>query len=140
MRKTITVSGIPCEFKSSAAIPRMYRLKFNRDIFTDMARLKKQIDAQERVKAELKKQAEENGETFDADSFESGLPIESLEIFENIAYLMHKHGDPSQPGDIEEWLDQFDETFSIYKVLPEILEMWGIDSKSQSTSKKKDVT
>lgn len=137
MRKTITISGVPCEFKSSAAIPRMYRLKFNRDIFTDMTRLKKQIDAQNRLKDDLKKQAEEKGEEFNESDFESGLPIESLEMFENIAYLMHKHGDPSQPSDIDEWLDQFDETFSIYQVLPEILEMWGIENKSQSKAKKK---
>ena len=137
MRKTITISGVPCEFKSSAAIPRMYRLKFNRDIFTDMIRLKKQIDAQNRLKDDLKKQAEEKGEEFNESDFESGLPIESLEMFENIAYLMHKHGDPSQPSDIDEWLDQFDETFSIYQVLPEILEMWGIENKSQSKAKKK---
>ena len=137
MRKTITISGVPCEFKSSAAIPRMYRLKFNRDIFTDMTRLKKKIDAQNRLKDDLKKQAEEKGEEFNESDFESGLPIESLEMFENIAYLMHKHGDPSQPSDIDEWLDQFDETFSIYQVLPEILEMWGIENKSQSKAKKK---
>lgn len=137
MRKTITISGVPCEFKSSAAIPRMYRLKFGRDIFTDMQSLKKQIDVQERLKADLKKQAEEKGEEFDENEFESTLPITSLEMFENIAYLMHKHGDPSQPSDIDEWLDQFDETFSIYKIMPEILKMWGLENKSTSRAKKK---
>lgn len=137
MRKTITISGVPCQFKSSAAIPRMYRLKFNRDIFKDMTKIKKQIDIQEKIKEDLKRQAEERGEEFEEDDFESGLPIESLEMFENIAYLMHKHGDPGQPNEIEDWLDQFDETFSIYQVLPEILEMWGLENKSQEKPKKK---
>lgn len=123
MRKTITISGIECEFKSSAAIPRMYRLKFGRDIFVDMEKLQKQVDKQEKLKA-------------DGIEESSSLPIDSLEMFENIAFLMHKHGDPSQPSDIDEWLEQFD-VFSIYEVLPEILEMWNLENKQTSTPKKK---
>lgn len=122
MRKTLTISGIECNFKSSAAIPRMYRLKFGRDVFVDLQKLKKQVEINEKLK-------EETGE----DS--SSLPIDSLEIFENIAFLMHKHGDPTQPSEIDEWMEQF-ETFSIYKVLPEILEMWGLENKQMSVSKK----
>ena len=136
MRRTITISGIKCEIKSSAAIPRMYRLKFGRDIFVDMQKIAKQIEVQNKLKEELRKQAEENGEEFDESKFESGLPVESLEIFENIAFLMHKHGDPSQPKEIDEWLDQFD-MFDIYKVFPEILKMWNIENKQMSTPKKR---
>jgi hypothetical protein len=123
MKKTLTISGIECHFKSSAAIPRMYRLKFGRDIFVDMQNLKKQIEAQEKLKKETE------GEV------ESTLPIDSLEMFENIAFLMHKHGDPSQPSEIDEWLEQF-ETFSIYEVLPDILKMWGLENKQMSSPKK----
>lgn len=123
MRKMITISGIECEFKSSAAIPRMYRLKFGRDIFVDMEKLQKQVDKQERLKTDGKEEG-------------SSLPIDSLEMFENIAFLMHKHGDPNQPSDIDEWLEQFD-VFSIYEVLPEILEMWNLENKQTSTPKKK---
>lgn len=122
MRKILTISGIECNFKSSAAIPRMYRLKFGRDVFVDLQKLKKQVEINEKLK-------EETGEN------SSSLPIDSLEIFENIAFLMHKHGDPTQPSEIDEWLEQF-ETFSIYKVLPEILEMWGLENKQMSVSKK----
>lgn len=136
MKKTIEINGMQCKFKSSAAIPRMYRMKFRRDIFTDMNSLKKQVDAQNRLKEDLKKQAEEKGEEFNEGEFESGLPIESLEMFENIAFLMHKHGDPSQPSDIDQWLEQF-ETFDIYKILPEILEMWNLENKTNSNPKKK---
>lgn len=123
MRKTLTISGIDCNFKSSAAIPRMYRLKFGRDIFVDMQKLKKQVELQEKLREET------GGET------ESSLPIDLLEMFENIAFLMHKHGDPSQPSEIDEWLEQF-EIFSIYEVLPEILEMWGIENEQMSEAKK----
>ena len=133
MRKTLNIGGIKCEFKTSAAIPRMYRIKFGRDIFVDMQRLKKQVDEQEKIKEEQRKKAEEK--EFDESQFESQLPIDSLEMFENIAFLMHKHGDPEQPKDINEWLEQF-ETFDIYEILPEILEMWNLENKQKSTPKK----
>ena len=37
---------------------------------------------------------------------------------------MALHADPTIPKTIEDWLDQF-EMFSIYEVLPEILDLWG---------------
>ena len=112
MVKKIKIGEKECTFASSAAIPRLYRIKFHKDLFCDMSK--------------ITKEASENGE----------VSIESLEAFENIAYLMHKHGDPSQPEDINEWLDQF-EIFSIYSVLPQIIEMWQLENKTMSTPKKK---
>jgi hypothetical protein len=47
-----------------------------------------------------------------------------LEIFENIAYIMAYHADKTIPSTINEWLDGFG-MFSIYEILPEILELWG---------------
>lgn len=37
---------------------------------------------------------------------------------------MALHADPKTPDTIDKWLDQF-EMFSIYGVLPEILDLWG---------------
>ena len=85
MRKTIIIDGKECNFKSSAAIPRIYRMKFHRDIFKDLRDLEKSID----------KNDPEN----------SSLDLFSLEMFENIAYVMAKHADPSIPDTPEEWLD-----------------------------------
>lgn len=136
MRKTITINGTEYKFKSSAAIPRIYRLKFGRDIFVDMQKIEKQIKIQEKLKDEMQKKCAKGGTEFDESKFESGIPIESLEMFENIAFLMHKHGDPDQPDDINEWLDQF-ETFDIYEIMPEIMEMWKSENKQMSVPKKK---
>ena len=63
------------------------------------------------------------------------MQIEDLEIFENVAYIMAYHADPSIPDTIEDWLDGFD-IFSIYEVLPEILAMWGDNFHTESESKK----
>ena len=56
-------------------------------------------------------------------------------MFENIAYTMAKHADPQIPGEVDEWLDGFN-TFSIYEVLPQIIELWGINTQQQVESKK----
>lgn len=118
LKKTVNVGGKEVTFKSSAAIPRMYRIKFKRDIFKDLTRLEKSYKDQ-------------GGE---GDGFE----IEDLEIFENVAYIMALHADPSIPNTIDEWLDQF-EMFSIYQVLPEILELWGSNLFTDATAKKNSV-
>ena len=55
--------------------------------------------------------------------------IESLEVFENIAYIMAK---PASP---DEWLEQFN-TFSIYEILPQLIDLWGLNVETQVKSKK----
>lgn len=37
MTRTINIDGIDVAFKASAAIPRIYRLKFQRDIYKDIS-------------------------------------------------------------------------------------------------------
>lgn len=135
MQKKLVISGREYNFKSSAAIPRMYRIKFGRDIFVDLSKLQRQIEESEKAQEKEREMAEAEGRTLGEE--ESTMPIESLEMFENIAFLMHRHGDPTQPKEIEDWLDQF-ETFDIYQILPELLEMWGMENMQTSHSKKKN--
>ena len=115
LEKIIKVDGKDVKFRSSATVPRLYRIKFGRDIFKDLAKLEKAY-----------KGKEEDGEE---------LQIDDLEIFENVAYVMAFHSDPTIPGTIDEWLDQF-EMFSIYEVLPEILKLWGTNLITDAEAKK----
>ena len=39
IKRTIEIDGQQVAFKASAAIPRIYRLKFHRDIYKDLAAL-----------------------------------------------------------------------------------------------------
>ena len=48
---------------------------------------------------------------------------------------MAYHADKSIAGNIDNWLDQF-EMFSIYEILPEILELWGANLETEVQSKK----
>ena len=59
----------------------------------------------------------------------------SLEMFENIAYVMAKHADANIPDNPEDWLDEFS-TFSIYQVLPELIKLWGLNIQTDIESKK----
>jgi hypothetical protein len=116
IKKIISIDGIEIPFKASAAVPRLYRLKFGRDIYQDFASLQKDV---------------QNG-----DESNSGLNIESLEVFENIAYITAKHADPENvPDNPDEFLEQFN-TFSIYEILPQLIELWGLNTATQIASKK----
>lgn len=115
IEKVINIGGQEVKFRSSATIPRLYRIKFKRDIFKDLTKLEKAYS----------KKAKKDED----------MEIDDLEIFENVAYIMAFHADPSIPKTIDEWLDQF-EMFSIYQVLPEILELWGANMLTDIESKK----
>ena len=116
LKKTVNIDGKDVTFRASATIPRIYRNKFHRDIYKDLHDLQKSID-------------ENDPENSALDSF-------SLELFEDISYIMAKHADPQGvPDTPDEWLDQFG-TFSIYQVLPEIIELWGLNVQTQVESKK----
>ena len=113
--KKVKIDGEQVPFKASAAIPRIYRLKFQRDIYKDLSALEKSINQ--------------------ANPDDSNLDLFSLEMFENIAFVMAKHADPSIPDTPEEWLDEFN-TFSIYQVLPQLIELWGLNVKTDVEAKK----
>lgn len=115
LTKTIKIGDKDVTFRSSASIPRMYRILFKRDIFKDLTKLEKSYKEKDDGTAEME--------------------IDDLEIFENVAYVMAKHANPTIPGTIDEWLDQF-EMFSIYEVLPEILELWGSNLFTDVEAKK----
>ena len=70
--KTVSIDGTEVTFRASAAIPRLYRNKFHRDIYKDLNELQKGIDA--------------------SDPESSSLDTFSLELFENIAWLMYIDG------------------------------------------------
>lgn len=113
IQKSILIDGKNVLFKASAAVPRLYRLRFRRDIFKDFIALEQSV--------------QENT---------SGITIDSLELFENIAYIMAKHADPAGvPENPDDWLENFN-TFSIYEILPQLMDLWGLNIETQSESKK----
>ena len=114
--KNIEIDGKTVPFKASAALPRIYRIKFGRDIFADIDKLAEATGG-------------ENPHT-------SGLDVNTLTLFEDVAYTMAKYADDTVPETPEEWLDDFD-MFSIYLILPQIIELWRLNTQTTVESKKK---
>lgn len=120
MEKTLKLGDKEVRFRASGATPRHYRNIFGGDMLVDMTRL---YDAMR-----------------SNDSTSSTLPVESLETFENIAYVMAWHCAKAHGEDFpdtpEEWLDEI-EVMDVYEILPELIKLWGKNQKTIVTSKKK---
>ena len=140
MDKFITVGGKEVGFRATALTPRLYRHKIGRDIVRDMNQLRvkfaKSINAQN-LKPPKEDAAEWQKEEYEAAVREAQLDVMDLEIFENVSYVMAKQYDATLPDTADEWLDSIDGTFSIYEVLPQILELWQLTQQTTSVPKKK---
>lgn len=126
MDKVLSIDGKEVGFRATALTPRLYRHKIGRDIIQDMSRLeqafRKAIALPETATEEERQAAQ--------------LSAMDLEIFENTAYIMARQYDPSLPDSPDDWLDGFG-TFSIYEILPEILELWRLNNAVTARPKKK---
>lgn len=117
MQKVIEIDGKQVGFKASALTPKLYRHRFGKDFIQDMSALR-------RAFAKAKKSEDEN------------LTGVDLELFENIAYIMaFQYDRASVPESPDEWLDTFD-TFSIYLIFPDLLELWGLNEQTTAIPKK----
>jgi len=117
MTKKIIIEGVEMQARASALIPRLYRYHFNRDIIQDM----KKLDASF-------KSTKTDGKEF---------TVADLSIFEDVAWLFFKLGGEDVKNTPDEWLDSLEGMFSIYEVLPQILELWNLNLEQTSKSKKK---
>lgn len=113
---TITVDGKEVTLRASAAVPRLYRIKFRRDIILDMQAVARAME--------------------DKDKTGQDLPLEALELFENMAYIMAKHGDKDHvPDSPDAWLEEFS-TFSIYQLFPVLQALWEGNMEALDVAKK----
>ena len=116
MEKIILVDNKEVKFKSTAGTLMRYRNNFGRDLINDIVALEKKFKT---VKSGM-----------------AQFEIVELDMFEKIAWAMAKTANNDIP-DIEHWLDEFD-SFSIMKVLPEIMELL-IGNLRQENQKKRMV-
>lgn len=116
MEKIISIDGKEVGFKATGSTISRYRQKFNSDLLVDITKLQAKVNG----KGEL-----------------TGLTSADLNIFENLAYIMAWQYDRTVPENPDDWLDGF-EMFSIYQVLPNLLELWSINAEGLETPKKKE--
>lgn len=127
MERTVEIDGKSLRMRASALIPRLYRFKFGRDLVADMNQLRKSWKRVQELPADATEEQRQDAQ----------LDATDLTIFENVAYLMAKNAGEPLPDTPEEWLDGMDGVFSVYEVLPVILELWGQNLATTSTPKKK---
>lgn len=134
LEKTIEVEkGRSVTFRASALSPLSYKLLFKRDFFKDLDGLSE---------LETISDETESGET--VKSVE--VTTENYEMFMRIAFCMAYQGVEKglntakqrefleQYPDMWSWLDSF-ETFSMFRILPEIIKLWGLNAETQVKAK-----
>ncbi len=98
MKQNIEIDGKQVPFKVSAAILRIYRMKFHRDIYKDLRFLVKSVG--------------------DGSEENSNLDMFSLLMFENIAYIMAKYADTSIPDPHSNAINMFYKQIILHRGLP----------------------
>ncbi len=117
MEATIKIDGKDVRFKATAAVPLLYRRKFNRDLLRDLR--------------EVAAAMEGKGATGE------NLSIQALTTFEQMAYVMAKHAEPDTvPDSPDEWLEGFS-IMPVYAIFPVILDLWSGNMQGLEESKKK---
>ncbi len=127
MERTVIVSGKEVKMRASALIPRLYRFRFKRDMVADMHQLQRAFNKANNLPKDATEEERQAAQ----------LSVADLTIFENVAYIMVKHAGEDVPDTPEAWLDSFDGVFSVYEVLPTILDLWGANGQTTSIPKKK---
>lgn len=127
MERTINVGGVEMRMRASALIPRLYRFRFGRDLIQDMAQLEKAYKKAMSVSEDADEEEKRNAQ----------FSVLDLNIFENVAWAMAKNADPNVPNDPDEWLDSIEGVFSIYEILPQIMDLWtsGLATTSKPVKK-----
>lgn len=111
MKRTVTMSGKEYTIENNALLPRQYRHLFGRDLLVDMQRL--------------------------ADAYSKDVYEVNTEVLENIAWLMLKAGGESVGETPEDWLVGLDDTFAIYEIIEDVVDLWVEGRKTTSKPKKK---
>ena len=112
MDKILMIGDKEVGFRATPSTPMRYRNRFGRDIYDDLIAIRNDVMKDE------------------------GFSMKALEAFEYLAYTMAKQYDPNIPELPEDWLDEF-ESFSIYRYLPEIMDLWAQNESTTSEAKKK---
>ena len=147
MDKLLPMEGKEGGSGAAALVPRLYRHKIGRDIVRDLNTLRKSftkalkaanavapVEPAEDADDETVAQYRLELEAYQEATKDAQLSVLDLEIFEDVAYIMARHYDPTIPSTPEEWLEGF-AVFSIYEILPEILALWQLQQQTTSSPK-----
>lgn len=113
MTKVLTIGGKEVRVRVTARTPFDYREEFFSDLIDDMHRV-----------------------------CSGTAGADTMEIVERFLWLAAKnageevHQDLPTADAIPAWLDEFEDMFALYKMLPEVIGIWQDETKPTSTAKK----
>ena len=128
MKKKVTLCGKACTLENNALLPRRYRNQFGRDLIVDM---KTMVDAYQKDRANF------NTEVLEMDAYQKDRANFNTEVLENISWLMLKEAGEQVGENPEEWLASLDDTFAVYEIIGDVVELWGKGRETTSKPKKK---
>lgn len=126
MERIAKIGNKNVKLKTSAALPRLYRMIFNRDIFSDMENMQNVFIA-----------ITDAGKDGQLPSLEKQNT--AITTVENLFFTMAKLADPSISDDIVKWLDGFDEPSVLIDadLIVLLLELWNNETITTAEEKKK---
>lgn len=107
MYKVVTIDNKKIPMKSSGCTGRLYARYFHKDFLQTLLKFK------------------------DIDSNEV-----DFEVINELAWVLAKTANPSIK-DIDEWLEQFDNPFSVFQAMPQITDLLGRSGATTVNAKKK---
>jgi len=115
VQTTVTIGGRVLRVRATARTPFEYREFFFADLIDDMHRV-----------------------------CSGAAGAETIEVIERFLWLCAKnagervHQELPVDEALPAWLDEFDNMYAMYKLLPEVIAMWQEETGISSTAKKKD--
>ena len=113
MTETLRICGKEVRVRVSARTPFDYREEFFSDLFDDMHRV-----------------------------CSGTAGAETIEVIERFIWICARaagedvHQDLPTADAIPAWLDEFDDMFAMYKMLPDVIQIWQKETQTTSTAKK----
>lgn len=127
MVREITIEGKPAKLKASGAIPILYRAWFNRDLIRDMRKISA---AYNKLKSLPDNASQEEIEDAQFEAIDT-------QLFADVAWTMLKHAGEDVGENSREWLESLDGIFTIYEILPDVLDLWTLNNKTTAVPRKK---
>lgn len=127
IEKEITIEGKPAKLRASGLIPILYRAWFGRDLIRDMRKISKAYNEYLHMPADATEEEKEIAQYNTIDT----------QLFADVAWTMLKHAGEDVGNSSQEWLETLDGIFTLYEILPDVLELWSQNNKTTAVPRKK---
>ena len=127
IEKKITIEGKEMTLRASALIPILYRTWFGRDLIRDMRK----------ISQAYKDLMSLSDDATDEEKLDAQYATIDTQLFADVAWTMLRHGGEDVGSNSEDWLRSLDGIFTLYEILPDVLDLWSKNNKTTAVPIKK---